>query len=285
MQKKTILPLLCGLLFLSTGFAVAEEDSKVLVTAGADTLTQAEFNLMLVSMPPQLKAMMDSQPELQQSMLSRWADFSVLAQEAKSQGINKESLVQAKINDLTSRVLVEELIVRSTGKSEVPDKALQAYYDSHKADYAHEAMVKAQHILIKVDDANNKEQVEAAKKTIMDIKSRLDKGQSFDTLAQKLSDDVGSKMNGGDLGFFGKGSMVPEFEAAAFNTKKGEVSAPIQTKFGWHLIKVTDTKKPGFTPMAEVKEDITAKVRAENQQAEVESMLATLKKKFPVTIH
>ncbi len=285
MQKKTILPLLCGLLFLSTSFAVAEDGSKVLVSAGADTLTQAQFEQMLVGMPPQLQAMMASQPELQNSMLSRWADFSVLSQEAKAQGINKEPQIQAKIKDLTNRVLVEELIGRSTGKSEVSDKALQTYYDSHKSEYAHDEMVKAQHILIKVNDPNNKDQVEAAKKTILDIKSRLDKGQTFDILAQKLSDDVGSKMNGGDLGFFGKGSMVPEFEEAAFKTKKGEVSEPVQTKFGWHLIKVTDTKGPGHTPLAEVKEEITAKVQAENQQAEVEKMLADLKKKFPVTIH
>ncbi len=285
MQKKTILPLLCGLLFLSSGLAMAADDSKVLVTAGTETLTQNEFNQMLVGMPPQLKAMMDSQPELQQSMLSRWADFSILAQEAKAQGIDKEADIQSKLKDLTSRVLVEEFIVRNTGKTEVSDKAIQSYYDSHKAEYAHEEMVKAQHILIKIDDAGNAEQVAAAKEKIMDIKARLDKGQTFEVLAQKLSDDPGSKTNGGDLGFFGRGNMVPEFETVAFNTKKGEVSDPVQTQFGWHLIKVTDTKAPGNTPLAEVREEIKGKVQAESQQAEVESLLATLKKKFPVTIH
>ncbi len=285
MQKKTILPLLCGLLFLSSGFAMAEDNSKVLATAGAETLTQAQFNQMLVGMPPQLKAMMDSQPELQQTMLSRWADFSILAQEAKAQGIDKEAPIQTKLKDLTSRVLVEEFIIRNTGKTEVDDKAIQAYYDSHKSEYAHDDMVKAQHILIKVEDANNAEQVTAAKKKIDDIKARLDKGENFNVLAQKLSDDPGSKMNGGDLGFFARGSMVPEFERTAFTTKKGEISAPVQTQFGWHLIKVTDTKGPGHTPLAEVSDDIKTKVQAESQQAEVETILANLKKKFKVTIH
>ncbi len=285
MQKKTILPLLCGLLFLSTNVVMAENGSKVLVTAGTETLTQADFNQMLVGMPPQLKAMMDSQPELQQSMLTRWADFSILSQEAKAQKIDQEAHIQAKLKDMTSRILVEEFIIRNTGKAEMTDKNIQAYYDSHKADYSHGEMVKAQHILIKIDDASNKEQVAAAKAKIIAIKARLDKGESFAVLAQKMSDDPGSKVNGGDLGFFGRGSMVPEFEEAAFNTKKGEISAPLQTQFGWHLIKVTDTKAPGLTPLAEVRGEIMTKTKAENQQTEVESILANLKKKFTVTIH
>lgn len=285
MQTKTILPLLCGLFFLSTSFAMAEDSSKVLVTAGNETLTQDKFQQMLEGMPPQLKAMMDNQPELQQSMLSRWADFSILSQEAKAQGIDKESHIQNKINDMTSRVLVEEFIIRNTGKTEITDKAIQAYYDSHKTEYAHAEMVKAQHILIKVDPASNEEQLAAAKEKIIAIKARLDKGESFDVLAQKMSDDPGSKVNGGDLGFFGRGSMVPEFEEAAFNTKKGEISEPVQTQFGWHLIKVTDSKAPGLTPLAEVREEIITKAQAENQQTEVENILANLKKKFPVTIH
>lgn len=264
---------------------MAEDSSQVLATAGTETLSQGQFEQMLVGMPPQLKAMMDSQPELRQSMLSRWADFSILAQEAKSQGIDKEPLIQNKLKDLTSRVLVEEFITRNTGKAEVDDKAIQAYYDAHKSEYAHGEMVKAQHILIKVEQTATEEQVAAAKGKITAIKTRLDKGESFDVLAQKMSDDAGSKMNGGDLGFFEKDSMVPEFEKAAFSTKKGEVSEPIKTRFGWHLIKVTDTKGAGHTPLAEVHDDIKTKVQAESQQAEVESILANLKKKFPVTIH
>lgn len=285
MQKKMILPLLCGLLFLSANLSMAADSAKVLVTAGAETLTQAEFERMLVGMPPELKAMMDDQPELQQSMLSRWADFSILAQEAKAQGIDQDAAVQGKLKDMTSRILVEEFIIRNTGKAEVTEKAIQAYYDTHKNEYAHEEMVKAQHILIKVSDAADQEQVAAAKGKIMAIKAGLERGDSFAAQAQKLSDDPGSKMNGGDLGFFARGSMVPEFEAAAFSTKKGEISAPVQTQFGWHLIKVTDTKAAGHTPLAEVRDEIKTKVQEENHQAEVENLLADLKKKFPVTIH
>ena len=285
MLKKTTLSLLCGLFFLPASLVVAEDGSKVLVTAGKETLTQEEFSQMLVGMPPQLKAMLDSQPELLQSMLSRWADFSLLSQEAKAQGIDKDAQIQLKIKDMTTRVLVEEFIIRNTGKAEVSDKDIQAYYDAHKNEYAHGEMVKAQHILIKIDDANNAEQVAAAKKRIDDIKARIDKGQNFGVLAQTNSDDPGSKMNGGDLGFFGRGSMVPEFDKVAFATKKNEVSDPVQTKFGWHLIKVTDTKTSGHAPLSEVRDEIKAKVQAEKQPAEVENILANLKKKFPITIH
>lgn len=285
MAKKTILPLLCGLLFFTSSLALAEDDAKILVTAGTEALTQAEFNLMLTGVPPQLKAMLDSQPELLQSMLKRWANFSIMVQEAKTQGIDKEASIQAKIKDMTSRILVEEFITRNTGKAEVSPKAIQTYYDDHKSEFSHGEMIKAQHILIKVADSNNNEQVATAKEKILAIKTRLEKGESFDVLAQKLSDDLGSKENGGDLGFFEQGSMVPEFEEVAFNSKKGVVSEPVKTQYGWHLIKVIDTKGPGQTPLAEVSEAIKAKVQAESQQAEMEGILASLQKKFPVTIH
>lgn len=287
MQKKNILPLFIGLFLFSAsaGTTLAADDAKVLVTAGNETLTQAEFNQMLTGMPPELKAMMDNEPALLDSMLNRWADFSILAQEAQAQGLDKKPEVRNKLKDMTTRILVEAYLQRNTGKTEVSDQAVQDYYNSHKNEFSHDEMIKAQHILIKVDDADNKEEVAAARRKIADIKSRLDKGASFADLAKEFSDDPGSSMNGGDLGFFNRGSMVPAFEEAAFNTKKGDISEPILTQFGWHLIRVTDSKAAGVTPLAEVKEEIQQKVQAENQQSEVENILANLKEKYQVTIH
>ncbi|MDN4075748.1 peptidylprolyl isomerase [Fictibacillus terranigra] len=94
--------------------------------------------------------------------------------------------------------------------------------------------VKASHIL--VDD----------KKTADEVKAKLDKGEDFAKLAEKYSKDPGSKSKGGDLGFFGKGQMVPEFDKVAFKLKPGQVSNPVKSQFGYHIIKVVDKKTNKF---------------------------------------
>ncbi|MGG1573149.1 peptidylprolyl isomerase [Fictibacillus sp. NRS-1165] len=94
--------------------------------------------------------------------------------------------------------------------------------------------VKASHIL--VDD----------KKTADEVKAKLDKGEDFAKLAEKYSKDPGSKSKGGDLGFFGKGQMVPEFDKVAFKLKPGQVSDPVKSQFGYHIIKVVDKKTNKF---------------------------------------
>ena len=105
MLKKITLSLLCGLLFLPASLAMAEDGSKVLVTAGDESLTQAEFDQMLGGSPPEIKAMLASQPGILNNFLNRWADLSLLSQAAKRQGVDKDPTVQLKIEELTTRVL------------------------------------------------------------------------------------------------------------------------------------------------------------------------------------
>jgi foldase protein PrsA len=100
--------------------------------------------------------------------------------------------------------------------------------------------VRASHILVAVDANADQAKIDEAKQKAMDIKKRLDNGEDFATLAEQLSDDPSAKSNKGDLGFFAKGTMVAEFEQAAFNMSVGQVSDPVKTQYGWHIIKVTD---------------------------------------------
>ena len=111
----------------------------------------------------------------------------------------------------------------------VPIAKAEEYYVKIPEVVSMAEKVHAKHILVKTEDEAK------------DIKARIDKGESFEDLAQEYS-LCPSKREGGDLGWFGRGVMVPEFEKGAFDTDTGKISDPIQTQFGWHLIKVIDKK-------------------------------------------
>lgn len=147
----------------------------------------------------------------------------------------------------------------------VTDEELKKYYNEYKP------KVKASHIL--VDD----------EKTAKEIKAKLDKGEDFAKLAKQYSKDTGSAQNGGDLGWFGPGKMVEEFEKAAYTLNVGEISNPVKTQFGYHIIKVTDKeKKKSFD---EMKEEIEYEVKKSKlDTSKVQSKLDELMKDANVDI-
>lgn len=153
-------------------------------------------------------------------------------------------------------------------------KQVEDYYNKNKAEFSSEAQVKAQHILIKVDDKTTDAQ---AKSAIEALQKRA-ASEDFAKLAKENSQDTGSKDKGGDLGFFSKGQMVPEFEEVAFSQAVGTISQPVKSSFGYHLIKVTDKKAASEKTLAEVRESIGNKLLAtavyEQENKNLEAALA-----------
>jgi peptidyl-prolyl cis-trans isomerase D len=130
------------------------------------------------------------------------------------------------------------------------------YYKDNPAKFDKKKRVKARHILVKVDPSAPKEQDEAAKKKIEDAAARLKKGEDFAKLATELSEDPGSKDQGGELGWFTEGVMAKPFQEAAFSLKKGELSQPVRTTFGWHLIQVEDAQDAEVITLEKATHDI-----------------------------
>lgn len=160
----------------------------------------------------------------------------------------------------------------------ISDEEIKKYYENNKSEF-YEDKVKASHILIKTVDKNDKElpkeKQEEAKKKAEDILKKVKSGEEFSKLAKEYSED-GSASNGGDLGFFTKGEMVPEFEAAAWGLKPGEVSELVKTKYGYHIIKVTDkvNKQLSFD---EVKDTIKNKLLSEKFNTNVNKLVKEAK--------
>ena len=145
------------------------------------------------------------------------------------------------------------------GKDIVTDADAQKFYNENIKQFANPEMVKASHILFLVPQGASDSVVKAKEAAAKAAIVRANKGEDFSKLAMELSEEPGAKQRGGDLGFFSKSQMVPEFATAAFDQKIGTVSAaPVKTKFGFHVIKVAEKKPAGTATFVEVKPNIIA---------------------------
>ncbi|MGC9329748.1 MAG: peptidylprolyl isomerase, partial [Candidatus Hinthialibacter sp.] len=137
----------------------------------------------------------------------------------------------------------------------VTDEEIQEYYDKNIQNFTHEEQAKASHILLKVTPGIDEQGEEAVKNRLLEIKKEIEGGLSFADAAKKYSEGPSAE-RGGDLGFFGRGRMVPPFEEAAFELPLGQVSDPVKTEFGYHLIRVEERKEQGTDPLESVRDEI-----------------------------
>jgi len=159
----------------------------------------------------------------------------------------------------------------------ITDADAKKFYDTNTEEFKNPETVKASHILFIVNKDDSEEVVKQKEAAAKKAEARAKKGEDFNKLAKELSEEPGAKESGGDLGFFAKDRMVPEFANAAFSQKPGEISDPVKTQFGWHVIKVTEKKPAGTVPFEEVKDQITAYLKSAKQREAVQAVLKKLK--------
>lgn len=160
----------------------------------------------------------------------------------------------------------------------IEDARVSEHYNSNIAKYRVEKRVKARHILIALSpDADEKTEKEAKEKALK-VSQELKAGGDFAELAKKYSDDPSVKDNGGDLGYFSKGQMVKPFEDAAFALKEGELSEPVKTQFGFHIIKVEKIENERTKPLAEVRGEILKTLTEEEATKRAKAELEGVKK-------
>ena len=139
----------------------------------------------------------------------------------------------------------------------VTDAEVEAYYKEHAAEFEEPRRVRVAHVLVRVPPVGGSDAENAAKAKVEDVIKRARGGEDFAKLAREISEDKASAAQGGDIGLVGPGELVAPFEQAAFALKKGEISEPVRTPFGYHAIRVLDVREGGKTPL----KDATAKIR------------------------
>lgn len=145
----------------------------------------------------------------------------------------------------------------------ITDPEIEAYYQDHRNEYDVKERRRARHILLKISEGADEDKIEKIRKKAKKIHDRIKKGEDFAKLAKENSEDTESAKNGGELGFFGRGMMVKPFEKAVFSMKEGEVSKPVLTRFGWHIIKLEKIEPDRVKPLTEVKNSIATRLKAQ----------------------
>jgi peptidyl-prolyl cis-trans isomerase C len=191
-------------------------------------------------------------------------------QEAYEQALKQNNITEDQLRqDIRENLPVQKVQERVAGDAEPSDKEIQKYYEQNKeAQFTTPEQRCVRHILF------NKDQKEKAE----DVKQQLEDGGDFAKLAKEHSQDPGSAENGGDLGCLGKGETVPEFEKAAFGAEQDEVVGPVQTEFGYHILKVTDVKPEKTRSLQEVESQIRSQLAAEKQSEEFNKWIEEQKK-------
>jgi peptidyl-prolyl cis-trans isomerase D len=159
------------------------------------------------------------------------------------------------------------------GTVTVPDAEIAAFYEQNRQQYTTPAQVRASHILFHTEGKDENEVRKLAEEVLKRAKAP---GADFAALAKQYSEDEASKANGGDLDYFGRGRMVPEFEAVAFSLKPGEIGDLVKTSFGFHIIKVVDSKPEATRPLADVRAEIEDQLRWQKAQQDTERLVRSL---------
>ncbi len=259
----------------------------VLARFGGKAVTLRDFESRTVALPGRYRSRdavtdLDKKREALESLLQ----VHLFAQAARDENLDREDAVKRKIDDAVDSILAAEYTKRLylSRIEAVTDREIEEYYKKHEADFSRPAMVRARHILIRLDPGAKPKEIAAARKKAIEVRKELEKGTDFAEMAKKHSDDRGTKDRGGDLGFVTENRMDPVFSTVLFALEPGELSEPVKARRGFHIIKV-ETKREGHVlPLAAVNARIRSQIVTERQDEKTAKEYERLKSKYRLKI-
>jgi peptidyl-prolyl cis-trans isomerase C len=246
---------------------------KPVLTIGNEKITAKEFEAFLETLPEQYRA--QAKGPMKRQIAEQLASVKLLAKEARTRGLSEDPGVKSRIAFQTENLLAGAAFNDIMKQTKIEETALRKYYDEHKGEYE---QVKASHVLVRFKGSpvplrqGQKELAEEeALAKAQELRKKTVAGEDFAAIARAESDDAGSGANGGDLGTFKRGQMVPAFDQAAFSLPPGQISEPVKTQFGYHLIRVDAHNSK---PFEEVKAEIENRMKPDMAKRTVESIVS-----------
>lgn len=228
---------------------VAPASAKVLARVNGAEITDEDVKIALEDIGPSLPQQIEG-PAREAYILDYLIDAKLVAQKAEADKMDQGAEFAKKVAYYRDKVLMEDLLGK-TAKDAATDAAIQKTYDDVAKQQKPEEEIRARHILVE-----NEADAQAALK-------RIKAGEDFAKVATEMSKDPGSK--GGELGWFTKDRMVPEFAEAAFKMQPGQISEPVKSQFGWHIIQVEERRQKQFPPLDQVKDQVMRYVVQKSQ--------------------
>lgn len=244
-------------------------ENKILAVVDGRTISRNDLDRLMMQLGQ--NAMRYANPEGEQILLQELINQELFYSEAIAAGVDQSDEFKKIIEVETRNILKSYAISKLMGSIEVSEAEVAERYEAKKDEFQTPERVEASHILVDTE--------EQAKS----IKAEIEAGMSFAEAAMTYS-KCPSKDRGGNLGFFGRGQMVPEFEAASFELPLEVVSEPVGTQFGFHLIQVTGKEDSSLMSLAEVKDDLKADLAMEKQGAVYTDKVNALRGQFNVEV-
>ena len=244
-------------------------ENKVLAKIGNREITTQDLQFFLRNVEPKVASQYTS-PEGLKQLLAQLSEQELFYLDALEKGFDKETEFTKELERVKSNLLKQYALSKFINSVTVNEIEMKKFYNENKEFFFEPESVKASHILVKDEDSANK------------IISELNEGKKFEDAANEYS-ICPSKDKGGDLGFFPKGRMVPEFEAAAFELEKDEITkTPVKSQFGYHIIKLTGRREAMELTFNEAEEKVKSALLNKKQQEEYNKVVDTLREKYEV---
>jgi parvulin-like peptidyl-prolyl isomerase len=264
----------------------ADAASDVIVTVGDEIITRADLNARTAMLPPQIRGRFETESGRKQ-FIEQVVLVSLLSQEARRLGIDKQDAVAKKIKEMTDNIIVQELTRQKISRDvTITDEEIEKYYKENKKDFVREEQVNVSMIMfatpggITAEDRENKKA--QAEKTL----KRLKDGADFADVAREVSEDQRTGRRGGITGFFRTGRREKlygkKFEKVAFELKTGEMSDVFKTERGYFIIRVDDHQPRTEQSLKKAKSRIVRKLQQVKQKEAYDNYVEGLKEKYPV---
>ncbi|MCK4948432.1 MAG: peptidylprolyl isomerase [Candidatus Aureabacteria bacterium] len=245
-----------GITFSGTktdGDEVVAGEEEIIATVNGEKITVGDFRKKIeLAVIPSARNDADTRSQVLESIIVSKLVYAMAVKE----GFDKRPEMIEKLEEIKEAMIAQMFVEEKTlADVKITDKEVKKYYDEHEEEFSSPAQVRVSHILIKFDEDVTEEQKKEDKKKAQKALSRVKSGEDFSAVAKEVSTCPSSE-NGGDLNFFARGRMVPEFEDVAFSLGVGDLSEIVETRFGYHIIKVTDKKEQKKIDFEEYKDKI-----------------------------
>ncbi|WP_244833979.1 peptidylprolyl isomerase [Clostridium sp. BJN0001] len=243
-------------------------ENKVLAVAAGNEITEKDLDMVISRYPKQQQAMFQNEAGKKQ-LVEQLISFELMNKFGQEIKLDETEEYKKSMQNISKEVITSMAINKALADVSVTDEECKKYYEDNKESFGEPEQVSAKHILVDSEEKASS------------IKKEIDEGLSFEDAAKKYS-SCPSKEQGGRLGYFSRGMMVPEFEDAAFKLEIGKISDPVKTQFGYHLIVVEGKKDASTKSYDEVKDTVLNQLLKQRQDKKYKEMISELEKKYGV---
>ena len=244
--------------------------NKVLAVVGGRTITEEDVQRTLMNLGQ--RAQQYNSPQGRQVILDQIINKEFVLMDAKKNLYEHDAEFKAELEKLKNELLANFYVDKLLRGIKVSQEEMKKYYDAHPDEFAGEESVKARHILVETEEKAN------------ELLEKIRSGETSFEDAAKAFSICPSSQQGGDLGEFGRGQMVPEFDKACFEMAEGEISCPIKTQFGYHLIKLEKKNEAKPLSFAQAQPQLQERLLADAQQKAYQSKMNQLRILYPVDL-